>query len=329
MAATPSSAVVFIYHRFGEAEFPSTNTTLEQFDAHLDYLEREQFTIWPLARIVDAIIDNTPMPDRTVAITIDDANLSIYREAYPRLKRRGWPFSVFVSTELIDNGYPSFMTWPQMREMQQFGASFYNHSSSHDPLNRQRPNEEESDWLNRVRADIEQAEERLTAELGHHKKLFAYPYGEYNEPLANVVQQLGYVAFGQQSGALSHYSDLRLLPRYPMANIYANIDDFALKTNTLAMPVIEVSPWEPEVSEEPPRMEIKLAESDANLNRLACYTSNQTSLPIEWIDRTKGHFSVQAETALPIGRSRYNCTAPSAEKGRFYWFSHLWIRSAQ
>ena len=31
--------------------------------------------------------------------------------------------------------------------------------------------------------------------------------------------------------------------------------------------------------------------------------------------------------SFPFGRSRYNCTAPSSEKGRFYWYSHMWILS--
>ena len=50
----PPHAVVFMYHRFGEAEYPSTNITLTQFEDQLDYLETEGFRIWPLARIVSS-----------------------------------------------------------------------------------------------------------------------------------------------------------------------------------------------------------------------------------------------------------------------------------
>jgi len=32
------------------------------------------------------------------------------------------------------------------------------------------------------------------------------------------------------------------------------------------------------------------------------------------------------EEPLGVGRSRYNCTMPSKENGRYYWFSKLWLR---
>jgi len=31
------------------------------------------------------------------------------------------------------------------------------------------------------------------------------------------------------------------------------------------------------------------------------------------------------EEPLGVGRSRYNCTMPSKENGRYYWFSKLWL----
>ena len=37
-AASPH-AVVFMYHRFGEDRYPSTSVRIEQFEAHLGYLE--------------------------------------------------------------------------------------------------------------------------------------------------------------------------------------------------------------------------------------------------------------------------------------------------
>ena len=39
-----------------------------------------------LAEIIDRLQDGQPLPDRTVAITIDDAYLSVYTEALPRIK---------------------------------------------------------------------------------------------------------------------------------------------------------------------------------------------------------------------------------------------------
>jgi peptidoglycan/xylan/chitin deacetylase (PgdA/CDA1 family) len=262
-----------------------------------------------------------------VALTVDDAYLSVYTEAFPRLKALGWPFTVFVATDGIDKGFQAYMSWAQMREMSQHGVTFANHSASHDYLVRRKPGETESQWAVRVREDIQRAQRRLQEELGTAPDLFAYPYGEYDTALATMMQELGFVAFGQHSGAAGLDDDLRALPRFPMAESYADLADFRLKVASLAFPLQRVSPWDPVVnSAAAPRMELILGESSARLSELSCYFSQEGAMQVQWVDRAQRHFAVQGDTDLPLGRSRYNCTAPSAEPGRYYWFSHLWLR---
>jgi len=320
-------AVVLMYHRFGESEYPATSIRLAQFDAQLKWLRREQFHVWPLSRIVEHLIAGKPIPDRTIAITVDDAYLSVYREAFPRLRRYGWPFTVFVSTDAVDEELPAYMSWDQMREMQRNGASYANHSASHDHLLERHPGETDAQWRKRVSADIEHAQTRIREELGSGSHLFAYPYGEFDPELADLVAGLGFTAFGQESGAIGPYADLRALPRYPMSESYADLEQFATKAVSLPLPVAEVHPWDPVVGAgPPPRMEIRLADSDAVLDELACYGVKQEVLKIQWLDRTQRRFAVQGSEPVPPGRSRYNCTAPSATSGRYYWFSHPWFR---
>ena len=76
-------ATVLMYHRFGEDKYPSTNIRIEQFKAHLDILDNGDYTIWPLGKIVDHLQQGLDLPDRTVAITIDDAYRSVFTEARP------------------------------------------------------------------------------------------------------------------------------------------------------------------------------------------------------------------------------------------------------
>src|SRR3546814_18705821 len=57
-----------------------------------------------LPEIVARLAAGAPLPERKVAITIDDAALSVYREAWPRLKAAKLPFPLFVSPEPLDRG---------------------------------------------------------------------------------------------------------------------------------------------------------------------------------------------------------------------------------
>ncbi len=324
-------AVVLMYHHFGVTKYPSTNVTLVQFDAHLEHLSEAGYQVWPLSKVVDYVVAKRPFPARIVAITIDDAYLSVFTEAYPRLKKRAWPFTVFVASDGIDRRFSAYMSWQQMREMQAHGASFENHSASHDYLIRRLPEETEAQWRARIRVDIGRAQQRISAELGVAPTLFAYPYGEYSTALATLVKELGLAAFGQQSGPVGLGADTRAMPRFPMAERFAAIADFKQKVQSLAFPLLDVQPWEPRLNEQmrrentAPRMMIRLGVSGAQLDQLSCYVSAQGRVAVQWQDRAARQFILRAPQALPRGRSRYNCTAPSAQPGRYYWFSHLWI----
>ena len=116
-AAAGDGGVVLMYHRFGESDLPSTNIRLEQFEAHLAELQSGGYTVMPLDDMVRAWRAGTPLPDRAVAITIDDAFRSIYTHAWPRLRAAGFPFTVFVATDPVDQRNPNYMTWDQLREL--------------------------------------------------------------------------------------------------------------------------------------------------------------------------------------------------------------------
>ncbi len=81
-------AVILIYHRFGESRYPSTNIRLEQFEAHIEMLQKGGFSVLPLADIADALEGGGTLPDRAVAITIDDAFRSVRRLAAPTATAR-------------------------------------------------------------------------------------------------------------------------------------------------------------------------------------------------------------------------------------------------
>lgn len=322
-ALASSSAVVFMYHRFGEVKHPSTNITLKQFEYQLNYLKENKYNVWPLSKIVNYIIEKKPLPPKTVALTIDDAYISVYTNAYPRLKAKNFPFSVFVNTNPIDNNSKFYLSWENMREMSENGAEYLNHSRTHDYL---LPKKDESEdvWKKRVTYEVETAQKRLHQELGNSTnedpKIFSYPFGEYSEKTASLIASLGYIGFTQASGPIGHESDLKILSRFPMAQEYATKDGFITKLNTIPLPVAETIPYEPLVqNNNPPKLYMKLKHP---VKGLGCYLSSGERLKIEWISKTELYI-IANEPMLPP-RNRYACTAPSSEDKTF-WYSHLWI----
>lgn len=317
------SVVVLMYHRFAEDRFPSTSIRVEQFAAHLRHLEESGYAVVPLADVHAAINDNTPLPERAVAITIDDAYRSVYDVAFPMFKKYGYPFTVFVATDAVDEGLPAYMTWDQMRDMAAAGATYANHGAAHRSTIEREHGATDEEWLAAVRGDIEKGARRITAELKLLQGFFAYPYGEYTTDVGNLLQNMGYDSFGQHSGAVGPDSDRRALPRYPMADSFGDIGQFRTKVASVPMPVKNVEPWEPVTTNTQPKITITLGATDARLGELACYVSGQGKVEVEWLE-TDRRFVVGPSRPFSKGRQRVNCTAPRND-GRYLWFSHQWI----
>jgi len=318
------NAVILMYHKFGEDRYPSTSVTLAQFDTHLEYLENNGYHMLPLDQIITAYRNNSPLPDKSIAVTVDDAYLSVYDQAFPRMKKRNWPFTVFVATDGVDKGFGSYMNWEQMREMKKNGVLFANHTATHDYLIRRKDGESADEHIARVRSDIERAQRRLSEELGSAPMMLAYPYGEYNTPIARLVESMGFVAFGQHSGAMGPLCNPVTLPRFPVNQHYGDIKSLRAKFRSLALPVSSITPFEPVTSEKRPVLEINLEATGTRLNELACFISGQGRVKPKWIDPGK-RFSIQASKPLSMGRNRYTCTAPNRERTRYYWFSHQFV----
>jgi biofilm PGA synthesis lipoprotein PgaB len=337
LSLTPpaEAAVILQYHHISEDTPGSTSTSPERFAMHLDYLQEAGFDVVPLQDLVDGLRAGQTPPDKTAAITFDDGYISIYDTAWPLLKEKGWPFTVFVNTEPHDKNRPLFMSWDQLREIRAGGATIANHGVSHPYLLERRAGQDEAAWRAWVRTEIMDAEKRIAEETGETVKLFAYPYGEYNKAILEIADDLGYTGFGQQSGPLGRFSDLRVLPRFPFGGSYGDRQDFATKVNSLPMPLAAVpESIRLEAADGEPLADIVLAgpavrpvlvlrfEKGFDAGRVNCFVSGQGQVPVR-VDENR--IFVQPPDPLPAGRARYNCTAASGQGGRFYWYSQPWI----
>ena len=89
--AEDNGANVFIYHRFGDSRYPSTNTPLELFEEQLEFLKSGDYRVMKLSAIVDLLRHKREIPDRVVALSVDDAFLSFHQNALPLLQKYGFP----------------------------------------------------------------------------------------------------------------------------------------------------------------------------------------------------------------------------------------------
>lgn len=309
-AEAAASAVIIMYHRFGEDNLPSTNIRIDQFEAQIEELVSGGYSVLPLPDIIAALRAGAPLPDKTVGITVDDAFSSVYEQAWPRLKAAGLPFTLFVSTDPVDAGAHGIMSWDQIRELADDGVTIGHHGASHAHMAGR------DGTLNR--GDIAKASKRFLGELGRTPELFAYPYGEYSRDLQFLITDLGFIAaFGQHSGVAHDAENIFALPRFSLNESYGDINRFKLISRTLALPVSDITPSDALLGPNPPLIGFTVAEGFEHLDQLNCFASSQGAAAIERLGARR--IEVRLKAPFPPGRSRINCTMPGRD-GRFHWF---------
>ena len=319
LAEAADSAVVLMYHRFGESRYPSTSITLEQFEAHLKELKNGGYNVLPVPEILDALASGRTVPDRAVGITIDDAYLSVFTEAWPRFREAGLPFTLFVATDPVDRASAGkgsgYMVWEQIRELRDAGVTIGSQTASHLHM------ATSSDARNH--ADLERSNARFLAELGERPQLFAYPYGEGSLAVAKLLRELGFTAsFGQHSGAIGGTEDRFFLPRFALNETYGNVDRFKLVANTLPLQVKDVTPADPLIgTANPPAIGFTVDAAPQNIDRLTCFISPEKAR-IERLGETR--IEVRVKAPFPPGRTRLNCTLPG-DNGRWHWYGRQFI----
>jgi peptidoglycan/xylan/chitin deacetylase (PgdA/CDA1 family) len=317
-AQAADSAVVIMYHRFGESRHPSTNTTLEQFQAHIKELSSGKYAVRSLPEIIATLRSGRTLPDNTVGISIDDAFLSVYREAWPRLRRANFPFTLFVATDPIDKRIAGYMSWDQIRELADAGVTIGSQTAAHPHMA----------FMSAARnaAELKNSNSRFKAELGKAPILIAYPYGEYSLAVGRESNQANFVAgFGQHSGVMHSGSDFQYLPRFAFNEIYGDIRRLRMAARALPIRARDITPADPLISgkNNPPLFGFTVdGLAPKRLSRLACYVSGQVKARIERLGDRR--IEVRMDRAFPPGRTRINCTLPEKD-GRWRWFGRQFI----
>lgn len=309
VAQAADSAVVVAYHRFGDDRFPTLDTSLEQLNAQVAELKGGGYAVLPLADLVAALRSGKPVPDKAVAITVDEPTLGFLERGWPVFKAARLPVTLFLATDEMDRGGPDLMTWAQVRGLMADGLGIGTLGASRARMAKT-PAE-------LVSADLAKATSRLEAELGQGTKLFAWPGGEASSEAAQVVRQAGFLAaFGQHSGAVWAESDPYFWPRFVQSTAYGDIQRFRLSVRSLPLPAIDITPADPAIRVNPPAFGFTLAADVPGIDGLSCFASHQGQVKVE---RLGPRIEVRMSKPIPSGRGRLNCTVPTLE-GRWRWF---------
>ena len=310
-ARAADSAVVVAYHRFGEDASPASSIRVDQFEQHLAELKDGGFHVLPLPEIIESIVKGRLLPEKTVAITIDEARRSVADVAIPLLEKHGFPFTLFVASDPVDRKAENAMTWDEIAAVAKKGGTIGVYPSSPEPM-AFLPVDEAAARINRSAA-------RIREMTGETPALLAWPAGEVPGALRQRAATLGYAAaFGLQSGSVAAGADMLILPRFSMTEKYGDIERFRIAARSLPLPVSDMTPEDMVLGGNPPNIGFTV-NGGFDLSRLSCFVGGSGKAHIEVLGNAR--VEIRLSEPLEDRRSRLNCTLPSGadESGMPRW----------
>ncbi|WP_448565896.1 polysaccharide deacetylase family protein [Thalassotalea ganghwensis] len=317
-------SVILQYHHVSEETPASTSISPVQFEAHMQYLADNGFTVISLSELMNTVLKQAPLKDKTIVITFDDAYLDILINAKPILDKFNYPFTIFINPGIVERGSSNYLSWAQLKAMSDDGVIIANHGLEHDSLARLTYGKE--DWQEKLTEDLLKAEKMIADNTGQNWQYFAYPYGEFTPEIQHWIKETGFIAFGQQSGAVGLATDLTNVPRFPVSKPYDKIT--SLKDKLYSLPFLVSAEDHTDKTiyryDELKEVTLNITVDDFHQSQLNCYVTGIGKQTINWLN--KESLTITFNKPLPVGRVRSNCTAPSiSQPGRYYWYSKPWF----
>lgn len=319
-----AGVATLVYHHVSTQTPPSTTTSPQLFRdqlALIEELDMELVSITP--ERIQATLDGKDAETMGVALTFDDAYENVYTKAWPILREKGIPLTVFVLSGSV--GEPGYMNWEQLGEMADHElVTIGNHTLDHGTMLR-RPEESAKAHGERIARELDEGAERIAEAIGVETGLFAHPYGEFSQPVLDALAERGWYGFAQHSGVIGENAHSGAMPRFAVADAYGGIDTLRNKLKARNFPVSRAALPNPVTSGETAPLLAMTVPEGWDGARLNCFASGEGRVEAQTEPTADGlRVRVQASNPIEARRSRYNCTYPAGE-GRFYWLSQPWF----
>ena len=102
------------------------------FSAQMRALDQAGYTTITGDQLVEHLARGTPLPDKPVLLTFDDASAGQYTHAFPVLRRHHFMATFFIMTVVL--GKPGWLTRKQVRTLDRSGMTIGAHTWDHKPV---------------------------------------------------------------------------------------------------------------------------------------------------------------------------------------------------
>ena len=281
---------------------------MDVFKKQIEIIKRNNFEFFDPKNFSEEF--NKVKTDKKILITIDDAFLSFYENAWPFLKENQIPFILFTSTDFI--GKKGYMNIDQLREVEKESFAYLgNHSHMHEYM--------VTFDFNKFTNDIDRSIEIFNDLFNYNPIFFSYPFGEYSLEQKNYISSKFEYAFGQHSGVIDLNKDPYELPRFPINEKYGDLKRFEFLIKLLPLQYSKIIPEDKLIlNNNPPKMQIEFFKEQKNLSAINCFSDEGGSWNNSNIELIENTLVVHFREKFNFRRGRINCSLNDNEGWR--WF---------
>jgi len=174
---------ILYYHSVKESADNEVTITPKMLKKQLQYIKDQGYTTITINELKDYLLNNSPIPKKSIIITFDDGYMDNYNYAFPILKDLNMVATIFCITSNLDGSY--YLSKDAIKEMSAYGIDIESHTVTHPKL----------DTLSYESQLTELRNSKKTLEeiTGKEVNSIAYPFGNFNDDTIKASKTAGYI----------------------------------------------------------------------------------------------------------------------------------------
>ena len=191
---------VLYYHSVKESADNEVTITPEILKKQLQYIKDQGYTTITITELKDYLLNNSPIPPKSIIITFDDGYMDNYNNAFPILKNLNMVATIFCITSNLDGSY--YLSKAAIKEMSNYGIDIESHTITHPKL-------DTLSYEHQLR-ELEGSKKILEDITGKKVTAIAYPFGNFNDNTIKAAKNAGYILGFTTNRGFSDRNDNKL-----------------------------------------------------------------------------------------------------------------------
>jgi peptidoglycan/xylan/chitin deacetylase (PgdA/CDA1 family) len=199
--------ILLYHHVLPDPVSTSYSISVKAFEEQMQILSCLGYETITTTQLQEAIIHGAELPAKPILLTFDDGNINNFTFAYPIMRSYGFSGTIYIVANRLNA--EGFVNASNLQEMIAAGWEIGSHTYTHPDLT-----EIPGDNL---RGELLISRTTLEETLNTKVVSLAYPFGQYNQRIADKAEDYGYMtAMGLGNVFVQDVYDLYYLARYPM-----------------------------------------------------------------------------------------------------------------